>query len=69
MSAGKGFTNGILSSKMFGFGICGQCVLCVMDGSQSVLTRMLLAMLVIISDMEHQRGGHGEPQKVSLRDI
>ena len=40
-----------------------------MDESQSVLARMSLARSVIISDMEHQRGGHGEPPKVILRDM
>ena len=68
-SAGKAYAKGMLSSKMFVFGICARCGLCVLDGSQSALARMLLARSVIISDMEHQRGGHGEPPKVSLRDM
>ena len=66
-SAGKDFANGMLSFKMFGFEICARCGLCVMDGSQSALARMLLARLMIIYDMEHQRGQHGEPPKVILR--
>ena len=59
MSAGKDFVKGMLLSKMFGFGICAQCGLCVLDGSHSALARMLLARSVIISNMEHHRGGHG----------
>ena len=68
-SAGKAFVNGIFLAKMSGFGICARCGLCVLDGSQSALERILLARSVIISDMEHQRGGHGEHPKVSLRDM
>ena len=30
---------------------------------------ILLARLMIISDMEHQSGGNGEPPKVSLREM
>ena len=66
-SAGKASAKRMLSYKMFGFGICAWCGLCVLDGSQSVLARMLLARSVIISNMENHRGGHGEPPKVSLR--
>ena len=68
-SDGQAFAKGMLLSNMFGFGICGRCGLCVLDGSQSALARMSLARSVIISDMEHQRGVHGEPPKVSLRDM
>ena len=68
-SAGKAVAKGMLSSKMFGFGICARCGLCVLDGFQSALARMLLDRSVIISHMEHQRGGHDEPPKVSLRDM
>ena len=69
MLDGKAFAKGMLSSKMFGFGIYARCGLCVLDGSQSALARMSLARSVIISNMEHQRGGHGDTPKVSLRDM
>ena len=42
-SAGKDFPKGMLSSNIFGFGICTRCGLCVLDGSQSDLVRMSLA--------------------------
>ena len=67
--AGKACANGMLSAKKSGSGICARCGMCVLDGSQSALVRMSLARSVIISNMEHQRGWHGDTPKVNLRHI